>query len=282
MVGVTAALIGSAVIGAGTSLIAGSKASKAQKQAANTAAAAQDRASEVQKYIFDTTRMDYAPYQEVGVGALGKLADMYGVPRSTGPTGVPAPTNRGTSLPQQFGIQGFGRDGDFHSFLPGNETRTAVPASSRGMTPGFDGFEASPGYQFRVSEAMKAIERSAAARGNLRSGATMDALQRRVQGVASDEYENFANRLAALAGIGQTANAGSAAAGANYASGVAQGAAAQGNIALAAGNARASGYANTGNAVNQGIQNVASAYLYNRGWGGGGGPTSGWGAPGLH
>jgi len=179
---------------------------------------------------------------------------MYGVPRSTGTTGVAG---------QYVGGEG---NAPGSRFLP-NEVTTRVPASSVGMTAGYGGFEESPGYRFRVDEATKAIERSAAARGSLRSGATMDALQRRVQGVASDEYENFANRLAALAGVGQNANAGSANAGANYAAGTAQGAAAQGNIALAAGNARASGYANTGNAINQGIQNVAGAYLYNRGWG---------------
>lgn len=231
MVGVTGALIGGALIGGATSIIGGSKAAKAQKQAAQTAAAAQDRASEVQKYIFDVTRGDYAPYREVGASALYKLADMYGVPRPTVATGQATGT---------------------------------TPAK----TAGFEGFQASPGYEFRVSEATKAIERSAAARGALRSGATMDALQRRVQGVASDEYERYADRLAQLAGVGQAGAAGSANAGANYASGQTSIAANQGQLALAAGNARASGYANTTNAINSGVQNLTAAYLYGKGWGG--------------
>lgn len=135
------------------------------------------------------------------------------------------------------------------------------------------GFETSPGYKFRVDEATKAIERSAAARGALRSGATMDALQRRVQGVASDEYENFANRLSSLAGIGQQATGSTAAAGSNMANNVS-------NAYTNAGNARASAYQNTGNAINQGVQNVTSAYLYGKGYGtaGSGAPGGGWGS----
>lgn len=272
MVGVTAALIGSAVVGAGASIISGNKAAKAQTRAAETAAGAQDRSSEVQLQIFNQQRADFAPYREVGAGALNKLADMYGVPRSTGsPMGAtgspmerPSAANGYGTLPTIYGNYGPRRT------QPTANTRAQQQGGQQGqMTPGYEGFQASPGYQFRVDEAMKAIERSAAARGSLRSGATMDALQRRVQGVASDEYNTYANRLAALAGVGQSATGSTAAAGANYGNAVQQGAAAQGNIALAAGNARASGYANTGSAINSGIQNLAGAYLYNQGFGGG-------------
>lgn len=246
------AIAGAAVIGAGASIYAGSKASKAQKQAAQTAAASADRADVTNRYIFDTTRADYAPWRAVGAGALGKLADMYGV--STGVTDM------------------VGGEGS----APG----TRMPVSTVGGSR-YGGFEVSPGYQFRIDEAIKAIERSAAARGGLRSGATMDAIQRRVQGEASNEYERYTARLMQLAGLGENANSGSANAGANYASGTMQTAAMSGNAALAAGNARASGYVNTGNAINQGIQNVAQAYLYNRGFGGST-PVSGWGVPGSY
>lgn len=238
------ATIGAAVIGGGAQIISGNKSAKATTKAAETADA-------TNRYIFDTQRADYAPYREVGVGALGKLASMYGI---AGPSSVSG---------QFVGGEGM---------APGERM---TPSSVASPTGNYGGFETSPGYQFRVDEAMKAIERSAAARGSLRSGATMDALQRRVQGVASSEYENYANRLAQLAGIGQAGVAGSAAAGNNYANNSTA-------TTMAAGNARASAYANTGNAVNQGIQNVAQAYLYNKGFGGGGGPSSGWGTPGLY
>lgn len=68
-----------------------------------------------------------------------------------------------------------------------------------------------PGYAFRMSEGMKALERSAAARGGLLSGGTLKATQRFGQDLASQEYQNAYNRAlaqynttAALAGVGQT------------------------------------------------------------------------------
>jgi hypothetical protein len=76
-----------------------------------------------------------------------------------------------------------------------------------------------PGYQFRLAEGMKALERSGSARGMSLSGAQMKAFDRYNQDFASNEYSNVYNRtynqfanersnrfnqLAALAGIGQT------------------------------------------------------------------------------
>ena len=46
----------------------------------------------------------------------------------------------------------------------------------------------SPGFQFRISEGQKALERSAASRGTLLSGGTLKSLERYAQGTAADEY----------------------------------------------------------------------------------------------
>lgn len=89
-------------------------------------------------------------------------------------------------------------------------------------------FQADPGYDFRMKEGMKALERSAAARGSLGSGGTLKALTRYGQDYASNEYQNAYNRfnadrdrrfsrLSSLAGIGQTATGAVGNAGANYA-----------------------------------------------------------------
>jgi hypothetical protein len=51
-----------------------------------------------------------------------------------------------------------------------------------------------PGYGFRLQEGMKALERSAAARGGLLGGATGKALTRYGQEMASQEYGNAYNR----------------------------------------------------------------------------------------
>lgn len=62
-----------------------------------------------------------------------------------------------------------------------------------------------PGYGFRLSEGMKALERGAAARGGLVSGAALRAAQRYGQDLASQEYGAAYNRLAGLADVGPRA-----------------------------------------------------------------------------
>jgi hypothetical protein len=78
-----------------------------------------------------------------------------------------------------------------------------------------------PGYQFRLSEGMKAVENSAAARGSLNSGATLKGLTRFGQDFASNEYGNIYNReygrLSNLANMGQNSAAQTGQAGQNYA-----------------------------------------------------------------
>lgn len=250
---VAAAVVGSAVVGGVSSAVAGSKAAKAQKQAAEMSA-------EVERYMYDQTRADQAPYRQVGTGALYKLADLYGVSRPVDGSGTGGSAAKSNPLSgANFGSLAGGFGGDF-SFVNGGGT--AASSTLPKMTKGYKGFQASPGYQFRVSEAMKGIERSAAARGMRLSGATMDALQRRMQGEASSEFENYANRLASLAGVGQTATQATSQAGMQAAAGMS-------NAYTNAGNARASAYANTGNAINQGVGNIASYYLYNQGYKGG-------------
>jgi hypothetical protein len=62
--------------------------------------------------------------------------------------------------------------------------------------PSMEGFEGSPGYQFRLGEGLKALERSAASRGTLLTGGTLKGLERYGQNLASQEYANeYARRL---------------------------------------------------------------------------------------
>lgn len=84
-----------------------------------------------------------------------------------------------------------------------------------------------PGYQFRLEEGQKALERSAAARGTLLGGGTLKALERYAQGTASEEYGAAFNRFRQdradrfgmfynLAGIGQRATEAEIEAGETY------------------------------------------------------------------
>ncbi len=62
------------------------------------------------------------------------------------------------------------------------------------ITAGPGEFTTSPGYEFRLAEGQKAIERSAAARGSALSGATMKAATEYGQNFATADYDNFLRR----------------------------------------------------------------------------------------
>ena len=143
-----------------------------------------------------------------------------------------------------------------------------IPEATTYTPFGMQQFQADPGYGFRMSEGMKALERSAAARGGLLSGATMKGAQRFGQDLASQEYQNaFAryqaeraarlNPLQSLAGVGQTTAAGLGAAGTGFANAANQlamtNAANMGNLALGMGNIRASQYGTAGSALNEAL-----------------------------
>lgn len=120
-------------------------------------------------------------------------------------------------------------------------------------------FQADPGYGFRMSEGMKALERSAAARGGLLSGATMKGIQRFGQDLGSQEYQNAFNRyqaeraarlgpLQSLAGVGQTTAQQIGQAGQQMASNV-------GELTTSGAAARASGYVGGANALTGALGN---------------------------
>jgi hypothetical protein len=135
-------------------------------------------------------------------------------------------------------------------------------------------FTADPGYAFRLSEGEKAISRTQAAKGGLLSGAAVKESTAYNSGLASQEFanafdryninqNNLYNRLAAVAGTGQTAANTLTGAGQNYAN-------ASGNITMnAAGNvaqsaedaatARASGYLGSAKSWNDAITNALKA-----------------------
>jgi len=131
---------------------------------------------------------------------------------------------------------------------------------------GMDQFTQDPGYAFRLSEGMKALDRTAAARGGLLSGATLKGAQRYGQDLASQEYQNAFNRyqteraaqlnpLQSLAGVGQTA------AGTLTNAYGAYGAQTGQNL-QDIGSARASGYLGQSNALNQALGQAGQMYQY--------------------
>lgn len=72
----------------------------------------------------------------------------------------------------------------------------------------FSSFTESPDYKFARDQGIKALDRSAAARGTQFSGGQLAALAQHAAGLASQNYSNYYNRIAQLAGLGQSAAAG--------------------------------------------------------------------------
>ena len=132
--------------------------------------------------------------------------------------------------------------------------------------PDYSAFFKSPGYDFRFDEGMRAVDRSAAARGMLMSGGTLRELQRYGQGFASGEFNNYATRLSELAGVGRSAVNTGAQAGAAAGSQVGTSAANIGQSIMAGGTAQASGIVGANNALQQGFGGALSAVQQ---WGGG-------------
>jgi hypothetical protein len=135
-----------------------------------------------------------------------------------------------------------------------------------------DDFNADPGYQWRLQQGVNSLERGAAARGRLYSGAQGKALTRYGQDFGSSEFSNaynrfrldnsdIFNRYASTAGLGQTATNQQVQQSANLANRV-------GENMMGAGNARASGYVGGANAlqnsIGQGLNYYQGQQLINR------------------
>lgn len=172
-IGTTAAILMAAGMGASTvgNLIASSKAASAATKAAETQAGAAETASadqlaaakvqadailkaaqesgSLQELTYLLGREDTAPWRDVGGGALMTLSDLL--------------------QPEGYLAEGYPEFRGQFDFKPQDVT----------MDPGFD---------FRLKEGQKALERSAAARGGVLSGASAKALERYAQDYSSGEY----------------------------------------------------------------------------------------------
>lgn len=207
-----------------------SQQAKGVTQAAETGADASRYAANLQKQMFDKQIELQEPFRQAGLAGQNRLLELLGI------GGKP-------------GTQGYGRYATAE-FTPANFLANQ-----------------DPGYAFRMAEGMKALERSAAQRGGLLSGATLKATQRYGQDLASQEYQNAFNRYqaqrantlnpyASLAGVAQTsANALGQAAGqygANVGNIAMTGGANAADAQLAMGNIRGQQFGNYANALGQG------------------------------
>jgi len=131
-----------------------------------------------------------------------------------------------------------------------------------------------PGYNFRLGEGMKALERQRAANSGLISGGALKAAQRYGQEFASNEFGNAYGRVAGLAALGPSSAGVVNNLGTTYASGAGNTMMNQGdtsaNALLASQRARSSSYGQLGSALSKYINPT-----YNYGAFGGGSGTFG-------
>jgi hypothetical protein len=205
----------------------------ASQKASQAQQSAASQATDAQRAIFERQTELQEPFREAGLKGQNRLLELLG--------------------------------------LGGNKN---APGYGRYATAefGMDKFKADPGYAFRMAEGMKALERSAAARGGLLSGATLKGTQRFGQDLASQEFTNAFNRYQAertgtlnpyqaLAGTAQSS-----------ANTLGQQAGAFGNAMasniIGSGNAQAAGYMGGANAIagglGQGINFYQNQQLLNR------------------
>jgi hypothetical protein len=214
-----------AALGGGLEEATGGGTSGAVREAANTSAAANDRALAEQRRVRDENIAMLQPRLTAGNNALAQM--------QSGAFAQPGPF--------RFGAGDLVLD---------------------------------PGYNYRLAESEKALQRRQAVGGNLFSGGALEAARRNAQDMASQEFGNAYNRaltgynadvarsntgynrLAGLANVGQTAGTQIGTAGQNYATNAGnlmmnQGDV-QGNAMLASERARQSAYGNIGKAFGSG------------------------------
>lgn len=230
--------LGGAGISSLASMYGASKLGQASMNAANRVATANQSATQLQSQMYQDQVARQQPFYQAGVNALG--------PYTTGIMGTP-------------------------------EDRAAGRAGSLVRPFAATDFQADPGYGFRMSEGLKALDRSAASRGNLLSGATLKGAQRFGQDIASNEYNNAYNRyvgnqatqrgaLGNLAGFAPPAAAAMGAAGSNYGTNVnnlgINTATTYGNADMTGAAARQSAYMGAGGAFANALSpNPLNAYL---------------------
>ena len=285
--GLSAATVG--LIGAGVGLAGGVMASNAAGDAADAQSAAAAASDATQRYQYDTTRADNAPFRETGVQANNRLAYLMGLGGGGAGAASAAPTiddawasldsqhqakygsaaPRGDVQRQQAEAELAGLSAQWSAGQQSQQASQSDPAYGS-LTRKFSTADmaADPvynsGLQFGLSEGTKGINRQAAAGGSMLSGATLKALTRFGNDYgstkANESYNRFNNdnttqynRLAGLSGAGQQSTNAVSAAGASMANNIS-------SSQQGVGNARGSAYLSQGNAWQNAINGGVSAF----------------------
>lgn len=286
-IGTTAAIIGSAVIGAGASYLGGKAQSKAAGKAADASLAAARENNELSREIYGQNASRLDPTASRGIQAGNALAGLLGLPSGANGNAPALPGTSGSdwgaylsanpdlmaearrvtrtgefASPSQYAQWHWQNYGQFEGrTLPG--TTASAPTGGTGQTnsqsalAAFDAFRNSTNYQFRFNEGNKALQLSALPGGGYDSGATRKAILNYGQNMAANELGTYMDRLAQQQQFGLGAASALAGVSTNMVNQVSannnNAASAAANAALAQGTANAQMWAGIGNSVGTAI-----------------------------
>jgi hypothetical protein len=238
--------VGTAVVGAGASIYG------AKKSAGATSSASQ-RAIDAENKRFEEGRADLAPYRQAGYGALDMISQLYGIPGAPAGAGTTGnrinPANTGFGGFDQFGNPRNGMD------LGGAPGTSGVPATAP-TNRDLSAFYTSPNYDFVRSEGLRGVTNSRAAQGSGSGGNALRGSIGFASNLASGEFQNYVDRLFAVAGLGSGATTVGVQAGQNNADSLAQ-------IYQHGGDARASAYMAGAQGVNSAVQGGLGNWAFN-------------------
>jgi len=267
MVGLTAALIGSAVIGGGGSAISGAKNSKAIKNATAAQTAANDKAVALQQEARNQNVGFQQPFYQTGLAANNRINSLLGLsvpqqqqiqqPQFQQPMNGYSPPGMNqmgylneNPMIGDYGYQGMQQQ---QVMAPTNELADAQSA--------FGDWRDNTGYQFRFNEGIRAIDAGAPIRN---SGATLKARQQYGQNIGSQEFYNYLGALTGQQQVGTGAANALSGVNSTYANNAGQIAQTQGQNLANSAVARANNSNNTLNGITSSFSNVLGAFAGGR------------------
>jgi len=218
-------MIAAASISAGGSILGGLLGGSAAKKAAKAQLQAAREANALQERMFNQQIALQEPFRQAGLTTQAELLRRFGL-------GGDAATPGYGNLLKDFSQEDFIAD---------------------------------PGYAFRLSEGLKALDRTAAMRGKMMSGQALKAAGRYGQDMASQEYQNAYGRfmgnkasnynmLTGQQAVGQNATNQQGQATGNYSQQA-------GENLMGMGNARASAYIGQANAFSNALQGAGNSFM---------------------
>ena len=266
MVGLTAALIGSAVIGGVGSAISGSKNSKAIKNATAAQTAANAEATALQREARNQNIGFQQPFYQTGLAANNRINSLLSLsvpqqpqqaPMTSQPMNGYTPPGMGGYMNENPMLGDYGYQPDIYGYQGRQSAQVMAPTNELAdAQQAFGDWRDNTGYQFRFNEGIRAIDAGAPIRN---SGATLKARQQYGQNIGSQEFYNYLGALTGQQQVGTGAANALSGVNTTYANNAAQIAQTQGQNLANSAVARANNSNNTLNGITSSFSNGLGA-----------------------